>query len=381
MTRKERLMNTLAGKTVDIPAVCFYEINGLDQNENDLSPFNIYSDPSWKPLLELTREKSVCIPRRGLSTLFSNHTECPLSARIEKKSVIENGSEIIHTTVRCDNRTLTAVNRRDPDVDTLWTLEHLVKDVDDLKAYLTLPMPLYTGTINIETVISADKALGDSGTVLIDMGDPLCAAASLFPMDEYLVIAMTEKELFHELLQRFASIQYPLVRKASEALPGRLWRVVGAEYASAPYLPPNLFREFVTEYDKPIVKAIQANGGYARIHSHGRLAGILDHIVETGCDALDPIEPPPQGDVELSFVRERYGKQLVLFGNLEISDMETLPTPVFREKVKRALAEGRAGEGRGFVLMPSASPYGRKLSPLTMSNYEAVIEEVENFPY
>jgi uroporphyrinogen-III decarboxylase len=196
-------------------------------------------------------------------------------------------------------------------------------------------------------------------------------------MDEFLVIAMTEKDLFHELLRRFATIQYPLVKIASEALPGRLWRIVGAEYASAPYLPPNLFREFVTEYDTPIVKEIQSNGGYARIHSHGRLAGILDHIVETGCDALDPVEPPPQGDVELLHVRERYGKQLVLFGNLEISDMETLPEALFREKVKRAIVEGTSGSGRGFVLMPSASPYGRKLSPLTMRNYEVMIQEIE----
>jgi len=160
-------------------------------------------------------------------------------------------------------------------------------------------------------------------------------------------------------------------------LPGRLWRIVGPEYASPPFLPPRLFCEYVTRYDTPIVQAIQRYGGYARMHSHGRLKLILSHILETGCDGLDPIEPPPQGDMELSEVRQRYGEQLVLFGNLEISDIENLPTAEFERKVRAALEQGTAGKGRGFVLMPSSCPYGRVLSPLTLQNYLSMVELVE----
>jgi uroporphyrinogen-III decarboxylase len=122
-----------------------------------------------------------------------------------------------------------------------------------------------------------------------------------------------------------------------------------------------------------MVKAIQAHGGFARIHSHGRLQGILDLIAGMGADALDPIEPPPQGDIELREVRERYGKQMVLFGNLEANDIELLAPALFEEKVKRALDEGTAGEGRGFVLMPSASPYGRILTSQLLQNYETMV--------
>ena len=159
-------------------------------------------------------------------------------------------------------------------------------------------------------------------------------------------------------------------------MPGRLWRIYGPEYASPPYLPPRLFREYVVRYDKPMVESIQRWGGYARIHSHGRLRQILDEIVSTGCDGLDPIEPPPQGDVELSYVRQHYGKQLTLFGNLEASDIENLPTKAFRKKVEQALREGMDGEGRGFVLMPSACPYGRVISPLALANYECMVTAV-----
>jgi hypothetical protein len=104
---------------------------------------------------------------------------------------------------------------------------------------------------------------------------------------------------------------------------------------------------------------------------------ILDMIAGMGADALDPIEPPPQGDVTLREVRQRYGRQLVLFGNLEISDIELVPAAQFSELVKRALDEGTAGEGRGFVLLPSASPCGRNVSPVTLRNYDTMIRLVE----
>jgi len=166
----------------------------------------------------------------------------------------------------------------------------------------------------------------------------------------------------------------PKTEEVARLLPGRLWRIYGPEFASAPYLPPALFREYVCRYVRPMIELIHRYGGYARVHSHGRLKAILDDIAAMGPDALDPIEPPPQGDVELSYVRERHGRQLVLFGNLEIADIENMPTAEFAEKVKRTLAEGTSGTGRGFVLMPSSSPYGRELSARTMKNYETILQ-------
>ena len=42
-------------------------------------------------------------------------------------------------------------------------------------------------------------------------------------------------------------------------------------------------------------------------------------------------------------IKENYGKNMVLFGNLEASDIENLPTEQFSEKVKIAIDEGTSG--------------------------------------
>lgn len=375
MTRRERLMATLRGEPVDRPPVSFYEIDGA-QDMQDPDPFNIYSHPSWRPLIEMARTKTDCIVRRGVP--FKNTPADPMSALKKIETALDiHGSRFTTTTIQAGRRILTQRTRQDPDVNTIWTLEHFLKDVEDAEAWLELPEQSLGGEPDAGIIQAIERNLGDSGIAMIDTSDPLCCAAQLFDMAQFTVVAMTEPELFRRLLERFARVIIWQTETIAKALPGRLWRICGPEYAAPPYLPPALFQEYVVSYDKSMVTAIQKNGGFARIHSHGRLKDILHHIAATGCVGLDPIEPAPQGDVELAYVREKVGKQMVLFGNLEASDIENLPTPQFAQKIATAIHEGTSGTGRGFVLMPSACPYGRVLSPLALANYQKMVEMVE----
>ncbi len=380
MTRRERLLATLRGEPVDRPPFNFYEINGM-QGRDARDPFNIYSDPSWHPLLDLAAEKTdrlvLCnVPFKTPAAGPRGWNPMPEREGTTERTVDADGNALTVFTLQAGKRTLTQRTTRNRDINTVWTTEHLLKDEEDFKAWLSLPEDQTPpGEVDAQAIADLETGLGDSGLVMLDTGDPLCGVAPLFDMATYTVIALTERRLFHQALQRTARRLYPRIEAASRALPGRLWRIYGPEYASPPYLPPALFAEYVTEYVRPMVDLIHRHGGYARVHSHGRLKDILDFICATGCDGLDPIEPPGQGDVELAYVREHYGRQLVLFGNLEASDIENLPTPAFETKVRRALAEGPGG--RGFVLMPSACPYGRRLSPLALANYRAMVRCVE----
>lgn len=368
-------MATLRGEAVDRPPVSFYEIDGSQDTENQ-DPFNIYNHPSWKPLIELARNRTDRIVRRHVS--FKNELRDPLAELTKTETSFDEAGSILTTiTIKAGKRLLTSRTKRDKDINTVWTIEHFLKDMDDLKAYLELPEPVFGGEPDTSVILNIENGLGDSGIAMVDTADPLCGAAPLFEMGQFTVFAMTEPGLFHRLLERSSRRILPRTEAIARALPGRLWRICGPEYASPPYLPPKLFFEYVTEYDKPMVTAIQKYGGFARIHSHGRLRDILDHIAATGCMGLDPIEPPPQGDVELKYVREKYGAQFVLFGNLEASDLENLEANEFVKKIDCAICAGTSGKGRGFVLLPSACPYGRVLSKRALVNYEKMVEMIE----
>lgn len=375
MTRRERLVSTLEGKAVDRPAVSFYEIGGWRMDAND-DEFTVWNDPSWRPLVDMALEETDLI--RMVGPRWTGGSDNGLSELVTRQSWREDDTRLTRTTIRAPGRTLTSLTRRDKDTQTVWTLEHLLKTVEDVEAYLQLPEPTI-GEADVSGILAAERELGDDGIVSIESGDPICSAASLFSMEDYTVTALTEPALFHRLLERFARALLPQCEQVAQACPGRLWRICGSEYASEPYLPPRLHDEYVVRYTGQMVRAIQRHGGYARIHSHGRLRGIIPLIARMGPDGLDPLEPPPQGDMHLWELREAIGRDTVLMGNIEVADIENLPPAQFEEKVVTALREGTAGEGRGFVLHPSSCPYGRTITARTMANYETMVRRARTW--
>jgi len=377
-------MATLRGEPVDRPPVSFYEIGGFMIDPTDPDPYNVYNAPDWLPLIRLAEERTDLI--RLMSPVRDRSIDPTGSADNERwrefftEETRDDGERrTTRTRVTVAGRTLTQVTRREREVNTVWTEEHLLKGVADIEAYLSIPDDVFAERIDLAPLEAEEAALGDRGIVMVDTEDPLCAAASLMSMEDYTVLAFSEPVLFHRLLESMARRIHRRTADVSRLFPGRLWRIYGPEYASEPYLPPTFFKEYVVRYVAPMIRDIHRHGGFARIHCHGRVKNILDMIAGMGADALDPIEPPPHGDMTLREVRERHGRQLVLFGNLECADIELLPVDRFAELVKQALEQGTRGEGRGFVLLPSASPYGRTLTPFTLRNYETMVELAEQW--
>jgi len=371
MTRRARLMATLRGEPVDRPAVSFYEIGGWKLDTADPDPFNIYNSPDWRPLIRLAEQETDLIRMLGPErTLAAGNVRDEF---FHTETYVSDGSRYTRQTLTVAGRTMRVLSRRDPEVATTWALEYLLRDVDDVRAYLQLPDEVFCCTYSVDAMRAEDEVLGDAGIVMVDAADPICQVAPLFSLADYTVFALTEPALFHQLLAKHARQVYDMTEQVARQFPGHLWRVVGSEYASEPFLPPRLYEEYVVRYTKPMVDIIHEYGGYARIHSHGRLKNILPHIVAMGADGLDPVEPPPQGDMQLIDVRRQYGQQMVLFGNIEASELETLPPLQFEQRVAQALREGTAGAGRGYVLMPSACPYGRHISADVLANYETMV--------
>lgn len=378
-------MATLRGEPVDRPAVNLYEIGGLVMDPDDPDPFNIYNDLSWRPLLELAEQRTDLIRMRSPVREESHRAWADAKAdkgirdkffKVETSE--ENRCRMMHVTLTIGGRTMTSTTRRKPDVDTVWTTEHLLKSKEDLQAYLQLPDEVFAEKIDITSLLAEEKRLGERGIVMVDTEDPICAAAVLFSMEDFTVLALTEQKLFHQLLGKHARYIHARTERVSGELPGRLWRIYGPEFATEPYLPPHMFDEYVVRYTAPMVRMIKKGGGFARIHVHGKIRNNLRSIVRMGVDAIDPIEPPHQGDVELSYVRGEYGKDLVLFGNLEIADIENVEPNDFERMVRQTILDGTRGQGRGFVLMPTACPIGRKISARTMQNYETIVRVVED---
>ena len=103
------------------------------------------------------------------------------------------------------------------------------------------------------------------------------------------------------------------------------------------------------------------------------LSRYLDMFFETGCDAIDPCEPPPDGDMELDEVKRRCaGHGVCVFGNIELKLLEHGTREQVRQEIRKVMEQAKADGG--FVLVPTAGPINIPLSAKTAANYMAMID-------
>ena len=76
-------------------------------------------------------------------------------------------------------------------------------------------------------------------------------------------------------------------------------------------------------------------------------------MLEMGADMTDPVEAPPDGDIDFAEAKRRCRRQMVLMGNIQLRHLEYCTRDEIAEMVRRAICEG----GReGMMLYPTARP-------------------------
>jgi hypothetical protein len=137
-------------------------------------------------------------------------------------------------------------------------------------------------------------------------------------------------------------------------------------------LSPATFAELVTPYERALVKMISDAGHLCAIHCHGRVRLVLDQFLEIGMHALEPVEPPPQGDITLEEALEAVAGRVCLMGYIQDQDLYLAQPGEMREKVRaiRRLVEGRTGD----IMTSSATPYMDPPPPQFVRNYVEYLE-------
>ncbi|TVR75580.1 MAG: hypothetical protein EA408_00130 [Marinilabiliales bacterium] len=113
-----------------------------------------------------------------------------------------------------------------------------------------------------------------------------------------------------------------------------------------PFLPPDMFDEFVTPYLRQLVAGYREMGFYVIKHTDGNIMPVLDSLVSANPHALHSLDP--QGFVDLAEVKRRVGNEVCLIGNVNCALLQTGTDEDVVADVRRALADGMPGGGYVF---------------------------------
>ena len=117
---------------------------------------------------------------------------------------------------------------------------------------------------------------------------------------------------------------------------------IATTYASM--ISPGHFNEFVNPFNRRLVERAHALGLKVVRHSDGNLWKLLDVLLDTGYDGLNPLEP--HADMGLKKVKQYCGDRICLLGNIDCIDLLPDGTAAEVDKaVQQAIEDAAAGGG------------------------------------
>jgi uroporphyrinogen-III decarboxylase len=370
-TSRRRLLTALSGGIPDRVPINTYELAG----RNTLDWYN--RQPSYRGLMDYIRAHTDCITNWNPRPATDRYTceerflcsdyPVEIETRTEPAGQFQRTTRICHT----PKGDLRSVTQAEANVYTTWQVEHWCKSIADVDKALSVPYE--PARYDASDLGRVRAELGEEGLVTASVGDPAYLTADLMSFQDYLLWAFEETDHFARTVAIIAERVMENLRRQLHCCVLDLYRIVGPEYFTAPYLPPAMFRRFIVPHVTKMVRLIHTRSGKVRLHCHGKMAQVLDMILETGCDGIDPCEPPPDGDIELDEVKRRcQARGVSVWGNIELKLLEQGTPGQVRAEVQKIMGQAKAGGG--FVLLPTAAPINLPLSPKTEANYRTFIE-------
>lgn len=345
LTSKERIIRTLCGESTDCVPVSFY---GVDPD--DPKTWRI-QESSYLRYVEATRGSDL-MPWVGNRVENGFLYGIPTNALLQySKGRVEDG-EVAYTKLQYGKSILTSAYKQKKYMGTQWQIEPLLKSEKDIKVLQAIKFDFVEPDLSeLHTQI---KSLGDRGMSVIPVGSPLVTLRHLFSYEMFSILCFTKTKLMRELLDSICERLVHFCKYIGEQVTDVIIRLGGCEQATAPLMKPAMFKELVLDYDKAIIEAIKQTGNFGVLHCHGKLSGVLDMIALIGPNGLEPVEPPPGGDLTLFELKQRIGNKMCLMGYIQFHDLETRSTEEIDRLVAEAMAVGKLG-GR-FMLLPSDGP-------------------------
>jgi len=125
-------------------------------------------------------------------------------------------------------------------------------------------------------------------------------------------------------------------------------------YASGPFMTPKQFETFVFPYLRKLVRAVHSRGAPFLKHTDGMIWPIMDSILDSGPDALNPIQA--EADMDLQEVKSSCGDRIALMGNVDCGPtLHYGSTEDVHREVLRSMDQG--APGGGFILSSSNTIY------------------------
>lgn len=248
-------------------------------------------------------------------------------------------------------------------------VEYPISAPQDLKNY-KVPDP--DDDYRYAKIMAAQKEIGKEILVVPRVKDVFSMPRDQMGFEGFLMSFYLEPALADDLIE--ISVEHSTAVAANLKSLGLEVIVIGDDIANNTGLlmSPDMYREQVYPHFKKLVGNFKALGLKVIKHTDGDIRDILDELVDSGIDCLDPIDP--LGNMNLGEVKNKYGARIAVKGNVDC--VHTLVDGTLEEverDVKKCILEGSFGGGH---IISTSNTVHAGINP---QNYEYFLECVKKY--
>jgi len=248
-------------------------------------------------------------------------------------------------------------------------VESPIKAMEDFNHY-TPPDPHAPG--RYAPIEEAVKEFKGKKAIGVHLNDVFSIPRYLMGMTNLLMAFVTEPELVTALVNMSVDINLEMAKEVASL--GVDFVHTGDDYAynKGPLMSPQHFREFLYPGLCRAVRGFKELGLKVIKHTDGYIWPIIDMIVDSGIDCLDPIDV--LAGMDLGEVKEKFGNRIALKGNVDcVNTLTTGTTEEVVQETKEAILKG--APGGGYILSSSNSIH----SGVNPQNYLTMLQTLEKY--
>jgi uroporphyrinogen decarboxylase len=250
---------------------------------------------------------------------------------------------------------------------------HPIRDMSDFKNFIP-PEPLTS--YRFDKVKEALAAFGREKCVIARVRDVVSQPRDLMGFEDFLATLYEDPDLANALMSMSADYSEKicdgLVKLGIEVI------VVGDDIADnrSLLMSPDMYRELVYPHFLRLMQYAKKLGLKIIKHSDGDLRAVIEELVGSGIDCLDPIDM--RGNMFLDQLKEKYGDRIAFKGNVDC--METLvsksPEEV-RKETARCILQGSIGGGH---IISSSNSIHSGVNPVNYRAFLDAVKELGQYP-
>jgi uroporphyrinogen decarboxylase len=244
-----------------------------------------------------------------------------------------------------------------------------IRTLKDALAYVP-PDPFKPG--RYDSIEKAIKEHSGEKALVLHLNDVFSIPSRMMPFDTFLIKVLEEPDIVRALVKMSVDVNLIMAKEAVKRGIKIVYTGDDFAYNSGPVISPKLFREIFYPELKRVITGYKELGLLVIKHTDGNIMSIIDMIIDSGLDCLDPIDPI--AGMDLCQIKSDYGSRICLKGNVDCSKTLTFKSKEETiEETKRCL--DIAMPGGGYILSSSNSIH----SAVKPGNYLAMLDTLMKY--